>query len=133
MRPWVDGAIDVTRPGFIAPGGAAEVRGRGRVKGTAGAADDKIMFIPHNNNRPVPPMSNAQRQRLFRQRNPGYYARIQATRRASEKRGGERRLKALRAAQAAALLPTAVDGAAEGVAERAMAVAHDEPTAPTSC
>ena len=34
-------------------------------------------------------MTNTERQRKFRERNPGYYARIHATRRASAKRGAK--------------------------------------------
>jgi hypothetical protein len=43
--------------------------------------------------RPSPPMSNAERQRLFRERNPGYYGRLHARQRA--------RVKALAAQRAA--------------------------------
>ena len=32
--------------------------------------------------KPTPPMSNSQRQRLFRERHPGYYQRLHARRRA---------------------------------------------------
>jgi hypothetical protein len=35
----------------------------------------------------IPARSNAERQRLFRERNPGYYARLKAAERASAKRG----------------------------------------------
>jgi hypothetical protein len=33
---------------------------------------------------PAPPMSNTERQRQFRERNPGYYGRLHARRRAGE-------------------------------------------------
>ena len=45
----------------------------------------------------VPAMSNAERQRQFRQRNPGYYGRLHAKRRAA--------VRALAAARAAAATP----------------------------
>lgn len=35
--------------------------------------------------RPTPPMSNVERQRLFRLRHPGYYARVNARRRAASR------------------------------------------------
>ena len=62
-----------------------------------------------------PPMSNAERQRRFRERNPGYYARIQARKRASAKRGAALILAKVRAelaaketaAKAAAAMPAA--------------------------
>ena len=48
--------------------------------------------------RPFVAMSNAERQRLFRERNPGYYGRLHRRRRAE----GEARLAAMAAAAAAA-------------------------------
>lgn len=45
-------------------------------------------------------MTNAERQRKFRESNPGYYARLQATKRASAKRGAERMILAMQAAAA---------------------------------
>jgi len=38
-----------------------------------------------------PPMSNTERQRRFRERNPGYYQRLHAKRRAAVKAYGEKR------------------------------------------
>jgi hypothetical protein len=49
------------------------------------------------------PMSNAERQRLFRRRNPGYYASLQRTRRASAKRGAKQLREAMRLALQAKL------------------------------
>jgi hypothetical protein len=46
-------------------------------------------------------MSNAERQRKFRQANPGYYARIQARKRASAKADAERYIAALATAATA--------------------------------
>ena len=43
-------------------------------------------------------MSNAERQRNFRKSHPGYYARIQAAKRASAKRGGAQLMAAMEAA-----------------------------------
>jgi len=69
-------------------------------------------------------MSNVERQRKFRQRNPGYYASIQATRRASAKRGGKQLLAKLYAERAAAL------PAAQTPAVPVIEPAH---AAPTDC
>jgi hypothetical protein len=49
-----------------------------------------------------PPMTNAQRQAAFRKRNPGYYQRLHAQRRAVLKAMMEQRLAAERAERAAA-------------------------------
>jgi hypothetical protein len=43
-------------------------------------------------------MSNAERQRAFCKRNPGYYARLKARERAATKRGAEQALVAMQAA-----------------------------------
>jgi hypothetical protein len=48
-----------------------------------------------------PPMSNAERQRRFQKRNPGYDRRRKANARASAKRGAEQLLAALHAKMAA--------------------------------
>jgi hypothetical protein len=48
--------------------------------------------------KPVPPMSNLERQRQFRERNPGYYGRLHARRRAETEARLE--MKRLEAAQA---------------------------------
>jgi hypothetical protein len=48
-----------------------------RVKFARPRADATDMLIP------APPMSNAERQRQFRERNPGYYGRLHARRRAA--------------------------------------------------
>ena len=47
-----------------------------------GGCDDRwvMTHVPHNGRR-SPALSNTERQRLFRARNPGYYARLQAARR----------------------------------------------------
>jgi hypothetical protein len=49
---------------------------------------------------PTPPMSNTERQRQFRERNPGYYARIKARERAAAKAGILKALAARAAASA---------------------------------
>ena len=46
---------------------------------------------------PAPPTPNYLRQRKFRERNPGYYARLQAKRRASEKAARARHILELQA------------------------------------
>jgi hypothetical protein len=51
----------------------------------------------------IQPKTNAERQREFRARNPNYYARIQATKRAAAKRMGARCRLAQQAAHRAAL------------------------------
>ncbi|HEX8325084.1 MAG TPA: hypothetical protein VF595_14360 [Tepidisphaeraceae bacterium] len=48
----------------------------------------------------VNPKSNAERQRRFRERNPTYYARLQATKRASNKCGLLRMMAAMQQAEA---------------------------------
>ena len=57
--------------------------------------------------RPEPPMSNAERQRLFRERHPGYYAKLHARRRA-----GHKALIAAARAQLAASSQPPADGPA---------------------
>lgn len=47
--------------------------------------------------RPLPPTSNVERQRLFRLRHPGYYARVNARRRAGHKAAVQLSLAAARA------------------------------------
>jgi hypothetical protein len=54
-----------------------------------------------------PAMSNAERQRKFRRANPGYYARIQATKRAAEKADAAKFIAAL---ATAAMADSSVDG-----------------------
>jgi hypothetical protein len=49
-----------------------------------------------------PAMTNAERQRNFRESHPGYYARIQRSKRALEKLAAEQYLASLRAAAAEA-------------------------------
>ena len=49
-----------------------------------------------------PPMSNAERQRQFCERNPGYYARIKAKERAMSRAAAEQYLAKLRAEAIAA-------------------------------
>ncbi len=58
-------------------------------------------------------MSNADRQRKFRQANPGYYARIQSRKRAAAKADAERYIAALATAAATgATADSSVDGQA---------------------
>jgi hypothetical protein len=64
------------------------------------------MQFLQNDPRPAP-KTGAERQRLFRQRHPGYYARIQARNRASANRAAERFIEAMRAAAAQASPPAA--------------------------
>ena len=62
-----------------------------------------------------PPVSNTERQRQFRERNPGYYARIQAKKRAASKayvaamRQRERAIAAMLAKSKQLLLPAPVE------------------------
>jgi hypothetical protein len=62
-----------------------------------------------------PPVSNTERQRQFRERNPGYYARIQAKKRAASKayvaamRQKERAIAAMLAKSRQLLLPAPVE------------------------
>lgn len=58
---------------------------------------------------PSPAMSNADRQRKFRQANPGYYARIQSRKRAAAKADVERYIAAR---ATAATADSSVDGQA---------------------
>lgn len=66
------------------------------LKCDAGHADAReCMLIQPNRGfgrlRPAPAMSNTERQRRFRERNPGYYQRLHAKRRAEVQALGERR------------------------------------------
>ena len=65
----------------------------------------------------IPPMSNAERQRLFRQRHPGYYQRLHARTRAQAKAGA-----ALILAELAAAEQVAVQVAVEQVVPEQVAV-----------
>src|SRR5687768_14335559 len=62
-----------------------------------------------------PPVSNTERQRQFRERNPGYYARIQAKKRAASKahvaaiRAAERAAAAMLAKSRQLMLPAPVE------------------------
>jgi hypothetical protein len=62
-----------------------------------------------------PPVSNTERQRQFRERNPGYYARLQAKRRAGCKarvaaaRAADRAMAAMLAKSRQLLLPAPVE------------------------
>ena len=66
------------------------------MKAAGARADEPGMDLTAILGRTPGPMSNAERQRRFRERNPGYYARIQARKRASAKRGAKQFLAALR-------------------------------------
>jgi hypothetical protein len=62
--------------------------------------------------RPAPPMTNAERQRQFRARNPGYYGRLHARRRAGQKAAAaamNAQLMALAAKREPLLLPAPVE------------------------
>lgn len=53
---------------------------RSGLKGLRESADESVMQLNHV--RPAPPVSNTERQRRFRQRNPGYYGRLHRARKA---------------------------------------------------
>jgi hypothetical protein len=76
-----------------------------RLKRRAGRADAPGMESRFQFQRP-PPMSNAERQRQFRERHPGYYAAIQRSRRGT-KRYHEARLARLLEATAASTVDPA--------------------------
>ena len=86
--------IDTDRGGWWRSGQRVKLVGR---------YDDADNVLEFTYGRPTPAMSNAERQRRFRQRNPGYYARLQAARRAAAKRSAEPVLAAVRAALVAAM------------------------------
>jgi hypothetical protein len=66
--------------GFIAPAGAAGTFGTIPLQPAPARADGDVRMV-----KPSAPMSNAERQRQFRKRNPGYYGRLHARRRAEGK------------------------------------------------